>query len=509
MRDPKAARETQLEQLRFLSGVADSLPVVGHIKGAIHYGVGDKESGDNAMKSASRTTASIGGAVGGFFVGGPVGSALGAASAGYAMDGITTGVHSAVDGKFRPSGIVAAGRCVAKDTTDPGRWFDFVAPVAMDAIAVGIAAAAQPRWRLEQKMGKNATEIAMKGRGRMKDLAKSGRLDGLDGENVMAIAYDKKTGMRFDGHNKAVRDRLGIPDLKPDPLLPGARTACAEFHALQKAKEAIKVGAPIDPNNLKVVTLHEVKGGRIEVMQACGSCQKTTTRNLNVVTDVIRRKDQSNFRIPDAKVTHGCNAAARTVGATAELLKTIEEIGDDGESVRPTDRPISTGHNGNLRLRRHRKKSITGNENGEDDEEQRNSTLAEITEMLMESVSSGIEAVMIDSNTDYSDVSLTANGSPTSEDGSDDDDDVYYECNTHNDDENFIVFRRRRYPTSDDEPNRDARPKGDLTFGDVTEMVMDSVCSEIQSLINIDDLSDRSSGTTGNAGKHLKSIKSD
>ena len=57
-----------------MSNFADGIPVVGHVKGGIHYICGDKEGGDNAMKSSSRTVGVIGGGVGGFFVGGPAGA---------------------------------------------------------------------------------------------------------------------------------------------------------------------------------------------------------------------------------------------------------------------------------------------------------------------------------------------------------------------------------------------------------------------------------------------------
>jgi len=88
-----------------VSDVADGIPVVGHVKGTVHYALGDKEAGDNAMKSASRTTAVIGGAA----IGGPAG----AIAAGAAMDGITTGIDSAVHKEYRPAGLIASGTNLA------------------------------------------------------------------------------------------------------------------------------------------------------------------------------------------------------------------------------------------------------------------------------------------------------------------------------------------------------------------------------------------------------------
>ena len=93
-----------------MSGVANGIPVLGHAKGVIHYAFGDKEGGDQAMKSSSRTIGCLitqhfieysyirfiiegvmGGGVGGFFVGGLVGAVAGGIAGGIAMDGITTG----------------------------------------------------------------------------------------------------------------------------------------------------------------------------------------------------------------------------------------------------------------------------------------------------------------------------------------------------------------------------------------------------------------------------------
>lgn len=87
-----------------MENFADSVPVVGHIKGGIHYACNDQIKGDKAMKSASRTTGvMIGGSLG-FIAGGPVGSVVGGVAGGTAVDGITTGVESAVHNEYRPNG---------------------------------------------------------------------------------------------------------------------------------------------------------------------------------------------------------------------------------------------------------------------------------------------------------------------------------------------------------------------------------------------------------------------
>lgn len=47
------------------------------VKGTIQYVCGNKEGGDRAMKSASRTAAVIGGGIAGGLVGGPAGDVAG------------------------------------------------------------------------------------------------------------------------------------------------------------------------------------------------------------------------------------------------------------------------------------------------------------------------------------------------------------------------------------------------------------------------------------------------
>lgn len=105
--DAEAALRTQMEFVNNLESVADGTPVIGHVKGAVHYALNDTEKGDECMKSASRTTAVIaaGVATGGS---GLVVAAAAGTVAGVAMDGVTTGVDSAVHKEYRPNGIIQA-----------------------------------------------------------------------------------------------------------------------------------------------------------------------------------------------------------------------------------------------------------------------------------------------------------------------------------------------------------------------------------------------------------------
>jgi hypothetical protein len=90
----RKARETQLAQVGMISDFADGIPVLGHVKGTIHYICKDSVGGEKAMKASSRTVGVIGGGVGGFLFGGPAGAIAGGIGGGLFLDGITTGVHS-------------------------------------------------------------------------------------------------------------------------------------------------------------------------------------------------------------------------------------------------------------------------------------------------------------------------------------------------------------------------------------------------------------------------------
>jgi len=112
----KAGAETCIGVGQTVNDVANNVPVVGHVKGAVHYVCGDKEGGDKAMKSASRTTGVIiGGAVG--IAAGPAGMVAGGIAGGAAVDGITTGVESGIKGEYTPSGQIEAWTRVAQAET--------------------------------------------------------------------------------------------------------------------------------------------------------------------------------------------------------------------------------------------------------------------------------------------------------------------------------------------------------------------------------------------------------
>ncbi|CAG7678979.1 unnamed protein product [Allacma fusca] len=109
------AKNLQEKFAKDMESVIDSIPVAGHIKGSVHFAMGDNEKGENAMKSASRSTGVVLGGVGGFAAGGPVGAVAGGIAGGAAVDGIITGSEILAHGPTaRPYGYIAAGHDIAQ-----------------------------------------------------------------------------------------------------------------------------------------------------------------------------------------------------------------------------------------------------------------------------------------------------------------------------------------------------------------------------------------------------------
>lgn len=138
----EAARKTQLEFLTNVKdvgyGVVTGTPGVGHAVGAVQYAAGFKSAADATMKSASRTTGVIIGGMAGFTVGGPAGAIAGGIVGGTTMDGVTTGVESAIHQKFMPNGqvstVVEIKKKIDNGENVSGAVFDATVGVVMDGV---------------------------------------------------------------------------------------------------------------------------------------------------------------------------------------------------------------------------------------------------------------------------------------------------------------------------------------------------------------------------------------
>lgn len=98
-----------------LDEISDAVPVLGQGKAVVLYACGETERGDRAIKASCRSTGVILGGVAGLVTAGPPGAIAGGIAVGAAIDGITTGIDSAVNGEYRPAGQIEAWTHVARN----------------------------------------------------------------------------------------------------------------------------------------------------------------------------------------------------------------------------------------------------------------------------------------------------------------------------------------------------------------------------------------------------------
>ena len=232
--DPEAALETQKECLNFASNFVDGVPLVGHFKGGIHYACGDTEGGDNAMKAASRVAGVMAGGVGGFLVGGPPGAVVGGIAGAAMMDGVTTGIDSAVHREFRPAGFVQQGANIAENPKDAGLWFDAGFMVVGDGLAGlgGVEAAVKgknfinqryvrkqfeaKRQPLIEKVGKQGAKDLVKSADHMEHVRQKYKIP-ENKPHLTSVVLDEHN-KAYEGHNQQIRKFCGRQGIEPEAM---------------------------------------------------------------------------------------------------------------------------------------------------------------------------------------------------------------------------------------------------------------------------------------------------
>jgi len=129
------AQQTQLESLHTANRIVNSIPVVGHVKGAVHYLCDDADGGARALRSATRTLGVVGVASAGVLLLGPVGGVAGGTCGGILMDTLITS-ESYANGKPEPSGYMAAIHKINSSTgcEKSGPVFELCAVAVFDGI---------------------------------------------------------------------------------------------------------------------------------------------------------------------------------------------------------------------------------------------------------------------------------------------------------------------------------------------------------------------------------------
>lgn len=97
--DEKLGEQLLQEANSNVNTLVNSIPVIGHAKGLVHFTLNDKEAGKEAMALATRSTAVLAAGTTGFLVAGPIGAVIARTRIGLAWD---TGIHILSDGKTKP-----------------------------------------------------------------------------------------------------------------------------------------------------------------------------------------------------------------------------------------------------------------------------------------------------------------------------------------------------------------------------------------------------------------------
>lgn len=332
----EAARETQLEFVHVLSGVANGIPVCGHAKGIVHYICGDRQGGDDAMKAATRTAGALAGGALGFAAGGPPGAVACGIAGATIVDGITTGVESKLHGQLKANGILKEVSDLVDNPTDAGKWFDTAFTLVADGTTgyLGMKATEElptagafrsfqcKRNALIDNVGKTAAGDLIEAGRRMKQVRNTYKILDNDGNHVISLVKDKKTGKIYEGHNQNIRtlckkkvnrgeivlenaDRiydypggkkaqtnfqLENPDI--ERVLPTRKpTSCAEHAAYD---QYCKENPHADPHNSWVITAKYNKGGDITAIKRCENCMAFKNRMGAAPGDIV-----PGFKIPE------------------------------------------------------------------------------------------------------------------------------------------------------------------------------------------------------------------
>jgi len=317
--DEEGADEVAKKLGKAFENVADSTPIVGHIKGIVHYCKGDTEKGNKCMESATRNTAVLGA---GMVTGGAslsVGWGAGAGvGTGIVYDGIATGIDKGVNGN-EASNRGVFGLKDAANSDDPNQFFGVLMGPVGDAMSGAsgnqlgklirnrckLASQNSMKKHFKEKGAsnpKNATKTTMNSAKQCKSVKdslskkreqvintnikdnvskKSGsgqnyrvrKLVGKKKTRSGNVFSKKKSGSLDVGSNKTFLQKTQ-PEVTPDPKTPWNQSNCAEQAAFNDLGSKVK---SLDVSNCTTATtrIHRgADGGTAYPMPSCGNCAK-------------------------------------------------------------------------------------------------------------------------------------------------------------------------------------------------------------------------------------------
>ncbi len=316
------AEESQKYFVKNMSDVANSIPVVGHAKGIVHYAVGDKEGGDEAMKSASRIVGIAAGGIGGFVVGGTVGAYAGGVAGGKAADRVISTTGTIVHDEPRPYGHMQSPGRLVDGEIDAGEGFDWALTPVFDGPAGRSYAKTHKNFKenrqykrqiecaVEQgkitlENGQTASQLArqiQKAAKKLKiavkntDSSKLGNnvvgtmIIDVEGNSYIGYSFSLREGLKieaFEGGTASVQQILREKFPGREPKIRGLKAGqpqCAEPHALHKFKKTNCMNAT------PKMTISIVYNGKsYAAAQRCQNCKRIGKwiQMGDVVTDAI------------------------------------------------------------------------------------------------------------------------------------------------------------------------------------------------------------------------------
>ncbi|KAM4060145.1 hypothetical protein HRG_002248 [Hirsutella rhossiliensis] len=214
--DTDGARKTQEEFFdawehhlgHTVSELVDAVPIIGNIKGLVHFAVGDYEGGLHAEEAATRSLVVMTAAAAVAGTGGAAAPIFAGVVAGIASDGIITGIESGVHHKYDPQGMISVGTNIVNDVRTGeeyklgGDFFDGIVIAASDGILGSATVKGTP--------------------------VKTTKIYRVEGKSLIRTNNGAKVNDFFAGDNQRIFTHKGViyprerlPDLRPPEELGG------------------------------------------------------------------------------------------------------------------------------------------------------------------------------------------------------------------------------------------------------------------------------------------------
>jgi hypothetical protein len=271
------------------SAMLNSMPVVGHVKGAIHYLCGDSEGAEKAFLAATRTTVVLATGACGSLVAGSVAAIVGGILAG-ALWNVTA--YYQTNGKSK-NGIVKIYYTLKNSPTNVLAYIEGVLEMASDAMSGYTGGKLAERYIRSSEISTkyNYRKIRRKivsDEQKLTKTLKDGSVKTIKGTEVYAEAKDLKTGKVYGGSNKNVRSAINdpIPRTGNEFLMENEYppSTCAEPQALNKL---YMENQNVDFSQVRVNTIEVKTGGDVYPKPRCGNCQEYDIGTVNTDSEMV------------------------------------------------------------------------------------------------------------------------------------------------------------------------------------------------------------------------------